>query len=352
MKKIYFNGLCEFFYINNIKSNLEDFIEIISDSDKMLSSTGFNVDSKNVIVPVGGGKDSVVTLELLKDKYNVIPLIINPRGASLNTIKAAGFTDNGFVEINRTIHPQLLDLNEKGFLNGHTPFSALIAFVSIMTAALTGSRYIALSNESSANEPTDKESGVNHQYSKSFEFEKDFREYVAKFITADINYFSFLRPLNEMQIAKLFSGLQKYFQVFKSCNVVSKTDSWCGKCPKCLFTFIILSPFINLAELVNIFGKNMFQDSDLLTSFKELTGINQVKPFECVGTIDEVNLSIIATIKNYDDNLPYLLDYYKSTSNFSKYQNFETIEIFHLIDNNHFLNKEFLDILKSALIDK
>ncbi|MCD4664307.1 MAG: hypothetical protein K8R68_03480, partial [Bacteroidales bacterium] len=173
-KKIYFNGLGEFFYINNIKNNIEDFIEIVSGSDKILTTTGFNVDNKNVIVPVGGGKDSVVTLELLKDKYGVIPIIINAREASLNTIKTAGFTDDGFVEINRTIHPQLLELNEKGFLNGHTPFSALIAFVSIMTAALTGSRYIALSNESSANEPTDKESGVNHQYSKSFEFEKDF----------------------------------------------------------------------------------------------------------------------------------------------------------------------------------
>ncbi|MCD4665073.1 MAG: hypothetical protein K8R68_07360, partial [Bacteroidales bacterium] len=196
------------------------------------------------------------------------------------------------------------------------------------------------------------ESGVNHQYSKSFEFEKDFREYVFKFITSDINYFSFLRPLNEMQIAKLFTGLPKYFPVFKSCNVGSKTDTWCGKCPKCLFTFIILSPFINLAELVNIFGKNMFQDSDLLISFKELTGINQVKPFECVGTIDEVNLSIVATIKNYDDNLPYLLDYYKFTSNFLKYQDFDKIETSHAFDNEHFLSNEFLIILKSALIDK
>ena len=120
----------------------------------------------------------------------------------------------------------------------------------------------------------------------SMVFEKDFREYISKFITPDINYFSFLRPLNEYGIARLFSGFPEYLPVFKSCNIGSKTDSWCCKCPKCLFVFIILSPFIDKDELVKVFGKDIFQDPDLLKYFDELTGVSIVKPFECVGTID------------------------------------------------------------------
>ena len=346
-KKIYFNGLGEFFYLNGIKNTIEDFVEIISESEKETAFTKCDVDNHKVLVPVGGGKDSVVTLELLKNKYDVIPFILNPRLASLETIKVAGFKDDDFLEIKRTIDPQLLALNDLGFLNGHTPFSALLAFVSAFSAALTGSRHIALSNEASANEPTEKESGVNHQYSKSYEFEKDFREYVAEFISPDIYYFSFLRPLSEYKIAALFSTFPKYFSVFKSCNVGSKNDTWCGKCPKCLFTYIILSPFVTNEQLIKIFGKNLFEDKELLNHFKELSGISEVKPFECVGTIDEVNLSIVKTIDKYKGKLPYLLEYYKSLEVYKKYHDLKKDEDVLEYEENHFLRKDFINILIS-----
>ncbi|MBC8488121.1 MAG: hypothetical protein H8D45_18985 [Bacteroidetes bacterium] len=347
-KKIYFKGLGEFFYVNNIKCSVDDFVEIIVDSEKEICNAEYKVEGKKVLIPVGGGKDSIVTLELLKERFQTIPFILNPKPASINTIKVAGFKDDELMEIQRTIHPQLLELNDKGFLNGHTPFSALLAFVSILAAALTGSRHIALSNEVSANEPTEKATGVNHQYSKSFEFEKDFREYVSKFITPDINYFSFLRPMNEYGIARLFSRFPEYLPVFKSCNIGSKTDSWCCKCPKCLFVFIILSPFIDKDELIKVFGKDIFQDPDLLKYFDELTGKSIVKPFECVGTIDEVNLAVMESIKKRRHHLPYLLEYYKSLPEYGKYQNFKKKRVTQSFEENHFLNKKFLDILKSA----
>lgn len=369
-KKLYFNGLGEFFYLNGIKNTIENFVEIISDSEKEIGFTKCDFENNKVLVPVGGGKDSIVTLELLKNKYNVIPFILNPRQASLETIKVAGFQTDEFLEIIRTIDPQLLVLNNMGFLNGHTPFSALLAFVSVFSSALTASRHIALSNEASANEPTEKKSGVNHQYSKSFEFEKDFREYVSEFISQDINYFSFLRPLSEYNIAALFSTFPKYFNVFKSCNVGSKKNIWCGKCPKCLFTYIILSPFIRNERLVNIFGKDLYRDKEQLTHFNELTGISEVKPFECVGTVYEVNIAIIQAIEKHQGQLPYLLEYYRTlltsnqqpatgnqqpatgnrqpaTSNqqpATRNQKEETILMF---EDNHFLTKDFLNILKS-----
>jgi len=348
-KHLYFHGLGEFFFLNNIQADKAEMVEIICESDRELKSSDLNVSKNQVLVPIGGGKDSVVTLELLKDQFNCIPLIINPREASLKTISTAGYTENEFIEIRRTIHPQLLKLNEKGFLNGHTPFSAMLAFVSAFVAGVSGSKFIALSNESSANEPTDVESGVNHQYSKSYEFEKDFRDYVTKYISSDVEYFSFLRPLTEYTIASLFSDYLQYFGNFKSCNVGSKADSWCGKCSKCLFTLIILSPFVSKDDLIRIFGKDLFEDPDLLNVFNELTGLSEIKPFECVGTIDEVNAALITNIQNYTGSLPYLLEYYKDSPNFKKYRNIDPKNFLKPEENDHFLKEEFFNIIKNQI---
>jgi len=237
-----------------------------------------------------------------------------------------------------------------GFLNGHTPFSALVAFISALTSILTARKHICLSNESSANEPTIPGTKINHQYSKSFEFEKAFRQYLENYVTADINYFSFLRPLNELQIAKLFSVMLKYQNDFRSCNRGSKTNSWCGKCSKCLFTFIILYPYLEEKKLINIFGNNLFDDPGLRNIFDELTGASAVKPFECVGTINEVNAALCMTIENRGKNkLPVLLEHYKSTAEFEAYTKNKTLLIEKQFDENNFLPEEYKNIIKQAL---
>ena len=287
-KKLYFNGLGEFFYLNRIKENVNDFMEIISEGE--FSCEKINIELKEkTLVPIGGGKDSVVTVELLKNKMPIIPMIINPRGATKECVEAAGFSLEQTAIVKRNLDPTMLRMNNEGFLNGHTPFSAMLAFYTLLLGFATDSKYIALSNESSANEPTVPDTEVNHQYSKSIAFENDFRSYVDEYISSEIQYFSFLRPLNELQIARFFSRNKDYYKVFKSCNVGSKTDSWCGKCPKCLFTWIIMSPFIPQNELTEIFGKNLLEDNDLLPILKQLNGEVEVKPFECVGTVEEVN---------------------------------------------------------------
>lgn len=310
-KKIYFNGLGEFFYINGIHTTTDDFMNIVAPCKPKESLPPAPSFFGGVLVPIGGGKDSVVTLEMMKELHtdNVpIPLIMNPRGATIGCIEAAGYTLDDVLVIRRTIHPRLLQLNSEGCLNGHTPFSAMLAFYTLLAAQLSGANNIALSNESSANESTVVGTSVNHQYSKSLEFENDFRQYVALNIPSAPNYYSFLRPLSELQIAMLFSQHEKYFDVFRSCNAGSKQDIWCGKCAKCLFAYIILSPFIAPTRLNAIFGKNMLDDMDMKQYFDELTGSAETKPFECVGTISEVHSALSMTISRwYPHGRPSLL---------------------------------------------
>ena len=349
-KNLYFHGLGEFFYLNSIDVTSTDFMNITPVETQCIASLPANSLPRNgVIIPVGGGKDSAVTIELLGGMPGSIPLIMNPRGASLDTIFAKGFNADQFIEIQRTIDPTLLKLNEQGFLNGHTPFSAMLAFVTVLAAIVTGSRHIALSNESSANEATIEGTDINHQYSKSFRFESDFRDYVKRWICDDVSYFSFLRPLNELQIAFCFARFPKYHPVFKSCNAGSKTDSWCGVCAKCLFTCCILSPFLGEKDLVRIFGENLFAKESLKAVFDQLTGVADEKPFDCVGTIREVNLALCETIRQQkDQELPYLLDYYKHSQTFLQYDKFYFKEEMRQVSEEHHVPQEFLKILNAS----
>jgi hypothetical protein len=345
-KKLYFLGLGEFFYLNNITTDENSFMSIFSHGEK-INSSNLKLDADRVIVPIGGGKDSVVTLELLtKSIKKVIPMIINPREASIATIETAGYNRDQSIIINRKIDGKLLELNELGFLNGHTPFSAIVAFTGVLSCAISGVANIALSNESSANQSTVPGSKINHQYSKTFEFEYDFDWYIKKYIHPGINYFSFLRPVNELQIAKMFSKYSEYFSSFKSCNVGSRTDSWCGECPKCLFTYIILCPFIAPDKLVYIFGKDLMNEISLSETFKELTGVSDVKPFECVGTPDEVLAALWKFSQQYQNN-PVLL---KEMELFD-YKEIDYNKLISEYNTEHLIPEEFEIILKNVLND-
>lgn len=319
-KKLYFYGLGELLYTNNIKTNINDLLDIkcFESNKEIISNENIEDNFEGYIVPIGGGKDSVVTLETLKiDRDQDYCLIINPKPVTLKCAEIAGLGYNNIIEIKRSIDQNLIELNKKGFINGHTPFSAMLAFVSYFVAYLLSKKYIALSNENSANESNVVGEKINHQYSKSFEFECDFEDYAEKYLKMPIKYFSFLRPLNELQIAKIFSKHEKYHKVFKSCNVGSKEKEWkwCLNCAKCLFAYIILSPYLYKNKLVSIFGADMFENKDLLEIFIELTGNGENKPFDCVGTYEEVNFAISKTIENIElrnETLPYLLQYYKN----------------------------------------
>ena len=368
-KDLYFNGLGEFFYVNKIEeASPEDFMEIrcengsgkgagngknglepAGSSAMPLSAAAVVPSADDVLVPIGGGKDSVVTLELLRRAGKKITgYIINPRGATIHTAEKAALDGEHVICAKRTLDPNMLELNRQGYLNGHTPFSALVAFSSILAARLWGLSMIALSNESSANESTVQGSTVNHQYSKSFKFEQDFHWYQTHYLEGSAGYFSLLRPLSEFQIARYFAGQKKYHSVFRSCNAGSKTDSWCGHCPKCLFVYLILSPFLSQNELEEIFGRNMLSDVDMKETLDQLIGIQEEKPFECVGSRDEINTAICLTIDHLarqGEHLPALLSYYKTTDLYHQYRDRTYFSYF---DEENLVPEDLAQVVREA----
>lgn len=344
-KKLYFNGLGEFFYRNNIKTDINSFMTINASSadvkryDDIISS-----ERKGALIPVGGGKDSVVTLELL-DYMNDDNLcyIINPRFATLDCAHTAGYTDEKIVGLSRAIDKELLARNADGWLNGHTPFSAIVAFSSYLSAVITGKKYIALSNESSANECNVSGTEVNHQYSKSTEFEQDFREYCKRYFLETPEYFSLLRPWSEWQITMKFVTFEKYLPVFQSCNVGSKTDTWCAKCAKCLYVYIMLSAFLDDDKLIGVFGADMLNNAEFTDMFNGLVYADFDKPFECVGTRAEIRLALYrAYLRRKDGLLPLLLKQYIEKEPGEP----ENLDDF--FDENNFVPEELIGLLRKG----
>lgn len=317
-KKLFYHGLGEFIYLNKMTDyvNESNFIEFRCTNQDGQKAEQVNIATQTVLntvgnlIPVGGGKDSVVSLEVLRDGFDEnVPFVMSPPIAAYDCIKVAGY--NRYLEAKRVFDKRLIEMNDVGYLNGHVPFSAILAFISTLGAAMIGKRYVPLSNERSANEPSVIGTTFNHQYSKSYEFEQDFGWYLHHYLTDDIRYFSLLRTLYEIEIGKMFSHYKQYHKVYRSCNRGKKTNTWCGVCPKCLFVYIILSPYIGKAELVDQFGKDLYEDESLIPIFDELIGIKETKPFECVGTIWEVRYALNQYIEQLKGReLPKLLQYY------------------------------------------
>lgn len=341
-KKLYINGLGEFFYRNGLNPK-SDFFEIAAPDCAALKAE--NGDLSGILVPIGGGKDSVVTVELLKAAgEDISPYIINPRGATLGCVDAAGIDCAKTVSAKRTIDKTLLELNAKGYLNGHTPFSAIVAFSAEFFACLSRKKYIALSNESSANEAYVEGTAINHQYSKSTEFERDFREYCEKCFGGFgrcAEYFSMLRPWSEWQIAREFVKYPQYFGVFQSCNLGSKTNVWCGNCAKCLYVYILLAAFLDDSTLERIFGCNMLEKAELSEMLDGLMLDGEDKPFECVGTKEEVRLSLYMAAQRRDECLSPLLKRFREK--LGGYKPAGGLESY--FDKDNFLPKEYVGLL-------
>ncbi len=356
-KELYFYGLGEFFYTNGIELDRDGFMNIecapageVSDADMVSRAESQRLsEPSGCLVPIGGGKDSAVSIELLKDAGESIKCyIINPRKATIDTTVSGGFSQSEVITAKRTLDKRMIELNAKGFLNGHTPFSAIVAFSSTIAAYLNNLKYITLSNEASANESTVMGSTVNHQYSKSFKFEKDFHTYEALYIGTGTYYFSLLRPLSEFQIARYFAKCSAYHDVFRSCNVGSKEDVWCGHCSKCLFVFLILSPFLSHERLCEIFGTDMLGDEGMIPVMEQLVGVGDEKPFECVGSRSEVNTAICMTIKDMlkdGGNLPVLFRHYMELPQYKEYSLKEN-KFFTGYDEENLLPEKFAELVK------
>lgn len=308
-RKLFYKGLGEFQFVNGIEISEEELLTIecgVYDEEMPTRSLPLHDERtyEGVMVPIGGGKDSVVSLELLRD-IPIYTYSINKNETIKNVIECCDHAA-GDLAAKRILDKRIIEMNERGFLNGHIPFSSVVAFSCVICAYLNGIRHIALSNESSANESTVRDSFVNHQYSKTFEFESDFVNYINGLTDSDIHYFSLLRPYTELKIAQMFSRFKAYHAAFRSCNRGSKQGIWCCNCPKCLFVYIILSPFLDKEELISIFGEDLLEKESLDKDFRELCGLSENKPFECVGTRREVR----AALKKYGSSL--LTDRYRA----------------------------------------
>ena len=306
-------GMGQFFYENKIDWRAPDFLKIIINLSIAAPSLATSVlELKDrYLVPVGGGKDSIVTIQRLKkQKKELSSFLVNPTRAAKGVVRLAGVKESMVVE--RKIDPVLLKLNRKGYLNGHTPFTAVLSFLSVFCAVLFDYQHIAFSNEKSADEGNVRYLGkmINHQYSKSSEFERKFKNYCKKYLTVNLNYSSFLRKYTQLEIAKMFAKYPKYFSAFSSCNIATKTgDRWCGRCPKCLFVYATLYPFLEKKQLLRIFGRDLFENKNLLPVMKSLIGQGSHKPFECVGTYQESQVAFNLSLKKAKKlgKIPYLL---------------------------------------------
>ncbi len=363
-KQILIKGLGEFFYTNKIDFTEPNFVQIVNATSKTTKFTKNELTIKHTksnnkyLVLVGGGKDSSTSLGLLNEN-NIQPgcLKLSPLSPSAHKIINQSQTSQ-VLQVQRNIDPQLIKLNKQGYLNGHTPFSAYLAFLGVLQAYLHNYSHVLVANEHSANQENIiyLNQHINHQYSKSYEFETKFRNYLKQFIFTNhnniIQYISFLRPLNELQIASIFAKYKQYHQLFKSCNVNQQTNSWCHTCPKCVFVFTILFPFIDQNKLTNtIFEKNLFEQEKLLPIYTQLLGLKKHKPFECVGTTQETQVALFMAIKKYqsqEQTLPIILQ--KLKTQIEKGMNQEIVlNLLNSYDQNNYLTPQLETIIKKAI---
>ncbi len=310
---IYTKGMGEFYYKNKI-----DFRGLVNFPYEDIVVKPILYSFKNrYLLGVGGGKDSIVVAEMFKKENKEFDLLTEDSQIKKSIAKLIG---KPTIIMNRKLDTKLLELNKKkGVYNGHIPVSAIYAFCGILCAALYDYKYLAVGNEKSANYGNVKYLGqiINHQWSKSFEFEKLFNNYLQNFVTKNIYYFSPLRNMNELEITREFVNYPKYFNVFSSCNrnfrIVYKSDNrWCGECAKCLFVFIMLSAFLPKEKVLSIFEKNLFEDENLISTLKELIAIKDFKPFECVGEPVEVKEALSKIIEKGDFDDTKLIKFYKT----------------------------------------
>jgi hypothetical protein len=290
LTELYQQGLAEFAYVNQL--DLSGLMRFLYNTEE---TKALELDlPERALVAMGGGKDSLVCLEMLRDAgVEVQPVCVGGSSLIGETVKAAGLP---LIRIDRQISPVLRELNDQGAWNGHVPVTAINSAILLCASLLYGHRYVVFANESSASEATLTDvdgNEVNHQYSKSLAFEQAFCRVVKRRVSPGVEYFSLLRPYSEVAITHLFAGLSQYHQVFSSCNrnfhqQGSQIDGrWCRDCPKCRFVALALAPFITPQQLVDIQGGDLLDDESQLPGYLEICGLGEDKPFECVGSVSE-----------------------------------------------------------------
>lgn len=298
---VFTNGLGEFVRHNKLDSDQIAKFSAQTGKENTVNSTEI-WDSK-ALLGIGGGKDSIVAGEILRDADVESEGFVLATGEILGQTQSVAEAMNiNLLSIKRNLDHKILEINKlDGSYNGHTPISLIFALTGCLLAACKQYKYVIVANEASASIPHAEWQGksINHQWSKSLEFEELFQKYVHANISPDLTYFSAIRPLNSVQIAKIFSDYPKYFEVFTSDNSVFKINQeerrhprWSTESPKSLSSYILLAPWIDDQNLLNIFGSDFLGKPELETLFLSLLGLNDTPVLDCVGTPDELLLSL------------------------------------------------------------
>ena len=295
---LYLHGLAEFAYRNGL--DLRGRIAFPrSGVAAGKAATALHLPQRT-LVPIGGGKDSLVAVEAIKHIGGQATAVWV--GNSPLIAACAERTGLPTLNIQRELAPGLFELNRLGAWNGHIPVTAVNSAILAVAAILYGYNSIAFANERSASAATLEYEGqqVNHQWSKGYAFETLLGDWLHSHVAADLNYFSLLRPYSELAITRAFAKLTPYFDAFSSCNRNFKilgpkpADRWCGHCPKCHFVFLALAPFLPKPRLLAIFGRNLLDDDTQASGFDALLEYRDHKPFECVGEGAEARAAMYA----------------------------------------------------------
>jgi len=324
LRSFYLDGLGEFAFRNGLDLSGLEIVGPVSDEPAPAAGPAPGAGGRGrPLVPFGGGIDSIVTVEMVRDRAAAALFIMGRPDDRFAAIEApAAVTGLPVVRAAREIDPLLLRSRELGFLNGHVPITGILSAIALMAAVLDGRDAVIMSNEWSASAPTLEHDGkpVNHQYSKSAAFEAGFRDVVAAALGGSVDYFSALRPFSELWVARRFAALEQYHPVFRSCNrafhidKAKRLDHWCGRCDKCCFIDLILAPFLSPDQLGQVFGGREpltdpeHPDGSLAERFRTLLGTSAgARPFECVGDIDESRAALLLAARRPDRAGPGLL---------------------------------------------
>jgi len=307
LRDFYLHGLGEFAYRNNLDlSQLELRAPARAPTPPQPPASHRN----RALVPFGGGIDSIVTVEQVRQRADVALFVVSRPGDRFDAIEEpAAVTGLPVVRAEREIDPQLLRSAELGFRNGHVPVTGILSAIAILAAVLEDRDAVVMSNEWSASVPTLEHQGrpVNHQYSKSEEFEAALRGVLAAGPGPLPEYFSWLRDRTELWVAQEFAKLGPYFASFRSCNKAFYTERarrftyWCGQCDKCAFIDLILAPFLPAEALRRIFAVTgePLEDPAMAGKFRSLLGAG-AKPFECVGEVTECRAAVLLAARRED----------------------------------------------------
>ena len=286
LENIYVSGLGEFAYRNGLDLHGRVVFPRSASAAAPAGAAGLR---QHALVAIGGGKDSLVSIEALRSA--AVEQTVTWIGNSQLIAACAARTELPTLNLGRAIAPELFELNRQGAWNGHIPVTAVNSAILVLAALLNGVGQVVFSNERSASYgsmiPGTGE--VNHQWSKGWAFEQAFGEYVQSRIATDLHYYSLLRPLSELAVARQFAKVDRYDAFFSSCNrnfhILGErpVNRWCGVCPKCHFVFLALAPFMPKLRLVGIFGRNLLDDESQAPGFDALLEFQDHKPFECVG---------------------------------------------------------------------